>query len=771
MTLIDHPSECEAHQLASVRKRHMPKPWLFLALLLLHTPQALAADYWVATNGSDRHSGSEARPFRTIQKAADVMRAGDTCTVRGGTYRESVAIRHSGTASKPIRFIANEGERVTFDGTDLISSAWTQYRGDIYWAEVDGPVEQVFVDGLMQVEARWPNMRFEEIWDRTKWARSDHGSRKDHMVCDALAETGIDWTGALATLNVGHQYKTWTRDVTSHSKGSGEFTYELNERLGDGSDSGPTWADDYFYLSGKLEALDAPTEWYHDASSGRLYLWCGDGKSPAGHQVAVKRRTYAMEAFNRDNIEIMGFHFFATTLRLNQCNRCLVEGCRLRFAVYSRCFDQRTPEGDRMPEPTTLVAGDHNVIRRTSVTFANLGGLLVRGSHCRIENCIVHDVNWGGNYSHAGISIQGRSDEDNHNVVSHCTVYGVGNIGILYGGRANTIKYNHVFDTGRACRDIAAVHTGGARAMGSVAHHNWVHDSSGLGLRGDDQTRGLAFHHNVVWNCRRGMIMKGNFNKVYHNTILVDPQDEHATASIVIPNRAEPKKWWTRHPTLSVQNEDTLVFSNAAYLIADRGGNATPANDRVSHNVILPSSLRGVFADASKQALANGTFDLRPAPGSPLIDAGLIVSGIAKEFNGQAPDVGAYEASGERWAAGADWQDEPIGVQLVVRLESPRAHQSVPLPARLVENDISAKGLRRLQKLYDELWREGGRISARQKAIALRERYPENSPEREAHHAIVARLHREVWLILRDRGAKVLDDADQLAFEKMMGVK
>jgi len=614
-------------------------------------------------------------------------------------------------------------------------------------------------------------MRFEEIWDRTKWARSDHGSRKDHMICDALAETEIDWTGALATLNIGHQYKTWTRDVTEHSKGSSEFTYELNERLGDGRDDGPSWADDCFYLSGKLEALDAPTEWHHDARTGTLYLWCDDGRSPTAHQVAVKRRTYAIDAFQRDYFEIIGFHFFAATLRLNGCNHCVVDRCRLRFPVYSRRFDERTPEGKRKPEPATLVAGDHNTIRDTSVGFSNLGGVLVRGSHCRIENCIVHDVNWGGNISHAGISLQGRSDQDNHNVVSRCTVYGVGNIGILYSGRANIIEYNHVFDTGRACRDIAAVHTGGVRAMGSVAHHNWVHDSTELGMRGDDQTRGLTFHHNVIWNCRRGMIMKGNLNKVYHNTVLVDPQAAHAAASIIISKRAEPQKWWTRNPTLPVQNEDTLVFNNAAYLIADRGGTPTPAGDRVSHNVVLHGGFQGVFVNASQEALTNGTFDLRPAPSSPLIDAGRQVPDITNDYRGKAPDVGAYEAGGKRWVAGADWQDDPIDVRLVVRLEPPRTHHSIPLPKRLYENGISARGLRKLQGLYDQLWAENDRASARAKAIALRERYPENSPERKEHHAIVAKLHREVWLLLRDRGSEVLIGEDRAAFAKSMGVK
>lgn len=767
----EHTAEIRRSVSRSGKNYRKMKSSIYLTLLLLHTSNALAAEYWVSTAGSDANSGSREQPFLTLQQAADTMRPGDTCVVRGGRYRQPVCMRRSGTSDKPIRLMAAVGERVTLDGTDLVKSKWTRYRENIYRTAVEGPVEQVFVDGAMQIEARWPNMRFEEIWDRTKWARSDHRSCKDRLVCEALAETGVDWTGALATLNVGHQYKTWTRDVTSHTKGDDQFTYELNERLGDGRDSGPSWADDYFYLSGKLEGLDAPTEWYYDAGSGTLYLWCEDGGNPATHEVAIKRRTYALDASQHDYLQIVGFHFFAATLRLNNCNHCLVDQCRLRFAVYGRRFEQRTRKGKRLPEPTTLVAGDHNIIRNSSVAFSSLGGLLVRGRHCRVENCVIHDVNWGGSYSHPGLLLQGSSDVDNHNVVSRSTVYGVGNIGILSSGRANTVEYNHVFDTGRACRDIAAVHTGGVGVEGSVTHHNWVHDSTGLGLRGDDQTRGLTFHHNVVWNCRRGMIIKGDRNRVYHNTVLIDPEDAHATASIIIPKRAEPKKWWTTNPTLPVQNEDTQVFNNAAYLISDHGGTPIPTSDRVSHNVILSGNLRGQFIDAGQQALDNGTFDLRPAPGSSLIDAGHSVPNATMEFQGQAPDVGAYEAGGERWVAGADWQDEPIDVSMIVRLEPPRTRHSIPLPARLLESEISSKGLRRLQKLCDELWARGDRVLVRKNAIALRQRYPEGSPEHQRYHAIVARLHREVTHLLEDRGIAVLDESDGAVFRRTMSMK
>ena len=76
-----------------------------------------------------------------------------------------------------------------------------------------------------------------------------------------------------------------------------------------------------------------------------------------------------------------------------------------------------------------------------------------------------------------------------------------------------------------------------------------------------------------------------------------------------------------------------------------------------------------------------------------------------------------------------------------------------------------------LQELYDQFWAEDDRASLRGKAIALRERYPENSREREEQHAIVVRLHREVWLLLRDHGSKVLGDVDRVAFGATMGSK
>jgi len=42
--------------------------------LALTSPMLIAADFYVATNGSDTNPGTEARPFATLERARDEAR-------------------------------------------------------------------------------------------------------------------------------------------------------------------------------------------------------------------------------------------------------------------------------------------------------------------------------------------------------------------------------------------------------------------------------------------------------------------------------------------------------------------------------------------------------------------------------------------------------------------------------------------------------------------------------------------------------------------------
>ena len=129
-------------------------------------------EYYVSPSGDDNNPGTKDRPFRHIQRCADIAQPGDTCFVRQGTYRETVRPKSSGRVREPIKYVAYPGEKVTLSGTELVTGEWTVFKGSIYQTKVELNFEQLFVDGNMMIEVRWPNMRFEEIWERSCWANT-----------------------------------------------------------------------------------------------------------------------------------------------------------------------------------------------------------------------------------------------------------------------------------------------------------------------------------------------------------------------------------------------------------------------------------------------------------------------------------------------------------------------------------------------------------------------------------------------------------------------
>ena len=652
---------------------------------------ASAGEFFVAKSGDDANPGTMGKPFLTIQKAADVMAPGDTCVVRGGVYRETVRPGTSGAKDKPIRFVAAEGEKVVLDGTEKMAGPWTVYRGPIYQAKAPERFEQLFVDRAMMIEARWPNMRFEERWDRSKWARAAKGSAHGRMVCPGLAKTGVNWTGALAVLNVCQQFRVWTRPVTRHKAGEGEFSYPAD--LKPVIDRPGVWDDDFFYLTGKLEALDSPTEWFLDEKTQTLYLWAGDGKSPAAHPVEYKKRTYGFDMEKKQYIEISGFHFFATAFRFDDCEHCLVDHCRLLFPSYTRrIIENEGPTLVHQPVTSgTQLGGANNAVRNTSIVSSANYGLWVNGDHNVVQNCVIHDVNWFGEINYPGIQVRTKTpgQRGDYNTVSRCTVYNLGNEGISFLNGNNVIEYNHVFNGGLACRDIALIYTTNPQVAGSVIHHNWTHASTGIGIRADGYScRNLTMHHNVIWDCRNGMKMSGDENRIFNNTVFVN----NPIFSLMILKGPELKRQegW---PIIEDQNEHTQVFNNAAFRIhtrhstlarskgkyADLADGANAANNWT----IAPAAAMKLFANAAKG-------DLRPCEGSPLIDAGRVIEGVTDGFKGKAPDIGAYEFGGEYWTAGADWSDGEIPVART--LEEATAVAEKALGCKAQEADWAAPG-------------------------------------------------------------------------------
>jgi hypothetical protein len=85
---------------------------------------AATGTFYVALTGRDSNPGTIDSPWKTIQHAADSMKAGDTVYLHGGVYHESVDIQVSGSATAgPVTFQSYPGETAILDGAGLTPPA------------------------------------------------------------------------------------------------------------------------------------------------------------------------------------------------------------------------------------------------------------------------------------------------------------------------------------------------------------------------------------------------------------------------------------------------------------------------------------------------------------------------------------------------------------------------------------------------------------------------------------------------------------------------
>jgi hypothetical protein len=154
-------------------------PALLLGLLASLTAGAARADvYVVALTGSDGNPGTAARPFATLQKAADMARAGDKVVVKGGLYRQAVHLHNSGTALAPIQFVADPPGAVVVSGAD-VETGWTRVSGD-------APVYQIPWDHLFEIDRRDGKPIEAHPEDEPLWGRAEQVIADGRQLLPAL---------------------------------------------------------------------------------------------------------------------------------------------------------------------------------------------------------------------------------------------------------------------------------------------------------------------------------------------------------------------------------------------------------------------------------------------------------------------------------------------------------------------------------------------------------------------------------------------------------
>ncbi len=129
-----------------------------------------ASVYYVTTKGSDSSgNGSQSKPWKTIGKAANSVKPGDTVNVGAGTFQENVTLSISGTASQPITFQGtrdSKGKWLTIiDPSIDASSGWasaSEIGKGVYKKKFGFEVGAVICDGK-NMEGPWRDI-IEKSW-------------------------------------------------------------------------------------------------------------------------------------------------------------------------------------------------------------------------------------------------------------------------------------------------------------------------------------------------------------------------------------------------------------------------------------------------------------------------------------------------------------------------------------------------------------------------------------------------------------------------------
>ncbi|WP_082093090.1 PKD domain-containing protein [Methanosarcina siciliae] len=117
-----------------------------LSTFLVMSIPANAADYFVATSGSDKNPGTLDNPLRNISYAVNKAIAGDTIYLINGTWtNEHVVFENCGTINNPIRLIKYNGT-VKLDGLDRTGNGI--YLKDKSYIVIDGLHIKNYLTGI-----------------------------------------------------------------------------------------------------------------------------------------------------------------------------------------------------------------------------------------------------------------------------------------------------------------------------------------------------------------------------------------------------------------------------------------------------------------------------------------------------------------------------------------------------------------------------------------------------------------------------------------------
>jgi len=662
-----------------------------------------AKTWYVSIAGSDANDGlSLARPFRTIQKAASVMKPGSRCCIRQGIYRETVRPLYGGYPGAPLTFSPYANDDVYISGTDSVTG-WVPagipgkpaiFKARMPWS-LGEYANQVLVDGEMAYMARSPNIGAPEIRDSwyDYWMGTTYGWQdfKDSihpvMIPTMLVCGGTNQIDGNRNFNADFEFanvdlpaellnrpadffasgilsihNNWWSTIglisSSTNVSNRRINFAAQDLTGSGSNvTGPGYVSHVFGL------LDAPNEWFF--RNDTLYLWAPDNGDPSHHLVEAKRRVCGFDLTGAQWVTLFGLRFIGTSLTMADAHDCVVDKCSFKYISHFDNFRWYenfanywgTPLNPCSGYKGIFVSGKHNTFQNSSVAVSCGSGIILAGNGHIVRNNRIHDIDYATTYD-AGVAIMKREvndpDETVDLTIEHNTMYNCGrsNIYIDKAGDCTVnppirIRYNDLGRCGWLSHEVGSFYTYMNNAPGSEIAYNWFHDVGGTWMGYicfDGGSVNWKLHHNVFWQGRPTV------PAVVGWTGIPEPRFNcwFYNNTIIDSNSTLHRGWDVDF--LQVRKDGNGGYQMWTTPVLDQWWTGTDSTwpKRYYNNLICYSDTAPwKFTDPVKR-------DYTLRTGSPAIGRGLRIEEMAAGC-----DWGAYQHNQPRWVPGADWHEQP----------------------------------------------------------------------------------------------------------------
>ncbi|MFT3932773.1 MAG: PDZ domain-containing protein [Chitinophagaceae bacterium] len=462
---------------------------LLIALLLLafvfssHAQTVL----FVSPNGNDAGKGTINQPLKSIEAALSAAslqkRKKVQIQLRGGVYNLDAAliIDEAHYQNTSLLITAYKNEEVVISGAKPYHLQWTIYKDGIYKANVnfDEVPDRLFLNGVSLPMARYPN------YDSS--ARVFHGTAVDAISDERVSRWQQPAGAYIHALHKGEwgglHYKITGKDNNGHLIMEGGWQ---NNR------PSPMHAQ-YRFVENVFEELDAPGEWYYDASAKQLFLY-----PPTGVDI------------NKASIEVS---------HLSQL--LIIKGSKGKplknISIQKIHFQQTARTFMLTREP--LLRSDWTIYRGAAI-------LLEQTEACSIKECSFSEI--GGNAIFLSNYNKNDTLKDNH-------IYNIGASAIVFTGnpasvRSPSFSYDAFIDWDKMDYTPGPIDNDYPQyciAIGNLIHHIGDVEKQSAGVQ-IEMAANITVSHNSIYHTPRAGINIGDgcwggnileYNEVF-NTVL-----------------------------------------------------------------------------------------------------------------------------------------------------------------------------------------------------------------------------------------------------------